>query len=325
MAASLGGRRLQASLRSFLGLDLDDEAAATAGSSAGILAGLATGLAAGVITTIAVASLPATVGLAGAALVGVGVSFIAQNSLDDLARDTFNFIEDDVTVEQAFEHGQAIGALGTISSAPFAGLPKLLKSWRSSAALLKGANAKVLSQSQRLAYMRAQPAGTYTEQELKAAENSLRAYRGWATRRGNKLRADAAGAVVEGLEGLNDAIDIGGAVGALDKLYSQYQGKCSGRSILHCSQALSGGACGSHASNTLSLSHSISFSCSVRGRVCHLAPHVFHRVVGNEADYTHARCGIRWRGCVGCPGVVLLRPSANAGLALGPATADAFS
>lgn len=166
-----------------------------------IPAGLATGVAATVITGIAMAALPG-VGLAAGVLIGAGVAFIAQKSLDDIVTEAVDFFEDDTTVMQGFQQGHAIGGLGSAVLTPVTGLPKLdlflgktgvvkvFKGWRSEAELVRGANWKVTKATWKALATQANPAAT--EQQIAAAWRSESAYRGWATRRANTARANSA-------------------------------------------------------------------------------------------------------------------------------------
>lgn len=172
-------------------------------------------MAATVITGIAMAALPG-VGLAAGVLIGAGVAFIAQKSLDDIVTEAVDFFEDDTTVMQGFQQGQVIGGLGSALLTPVTGLPKLdlflgktgvvkvFKGWRSEAELVRRANWKVTKATWKALATQANPAAT--ERQIAAAWRSERDYFDWAVRLSNTARANSANYLSDGIQ---DGIGIG--------------------------------------------------------------------------------------------------------------------
>lgn len=132
-------RRLTWSISNFFD---SDETAVAGGMATGAIFGLASGFigdyvgAAATVTFIALAStvaLPATIGVIGGAVLGAAVAIGAQKVIDDSVSALYNSLEEDATMEEAFEAGQEIGGL-SLALAPVAKIPAAIKSWREATA-----------------------------------------------------------------------------------------------------------------------------------------------------------------------------------------------
>jgi hypothetical protein len=206
LEASEAGRRLLWSLRNIFGLGMSDEAAVGSAMALGTISGFGSGLAAGIFAAAVVATLPVSFGIIGGIAVGATAAFLAQQGVDDGAKAIFNSFETDGSLELAFEQGQTLGGPASSFVNPVKGIPALQRTWTIAANNVRTAGLKVLQAQQKLDDMIA--AGTHTVEEIEKARRSLRAYKGWATRRAQQQRQLAGDSVSAAIKN-DDAVGLG--------------------------------------------------------------------------------------------------------------------